>query len=211
MLAFLSLSFSCPKIASWWKKVWWLLIKLLSGALDGGVDGEGEDEEDEAVEDAQDGQATVLWVVLRAWKYELEISLSTVDFLEGTNPVCIIIIALFLSCILDVYWCSGLLIIPNTAEPVITSVIGYSTHSQQHIFRKVRSRNFIVNQSQQQEVNGRAVYFCCHEKYTKPLSANHWTTEWWPCSIFQRKELQAAWQLELEVGNIICLKRKHFS
>ena len=83
-------------------------------------------------------------------------------FLEGTNPVCIIIIiALFLIliCILDVYWCSGLLIIPNTAEPVITSVIGYSTHSQQHIFRKVRSRNFIVNQSQQQEVKGRAVYF----------------------------------------------------
>ena len=40
--------------------------KLLSGALDGGVDGEGEDEKDEAVEDAQDRQTTVLWVVLGA-------------------------------------------------------------------------------------------------------------------------------------------------
>ena len=40
--------------------------KLLSGALDGGVDGEGENEEDEAVEDAQDGQTAVLRVVLWA-------------------------------------------------------------------------------------------------------------------------------------------------
>ena len=41
------------------------VTKLLSGALDSGVDGEGEDEEDEAIEDAQDWQAAVLWVVLR--------------------------------------------------------------------------------------------------------------------------------------------------
>ena len=50
--------------------------KLLSGALDSGVDGEGEDEEDEAVEDAQDRQAAVLWVVLRAWKFQIWVILS---------------------------------------------------------------------------------------------------------------------------------------
>ena len=58
---FQSLTFPCPKIG--------LVItftKLLSGALDGGVDGEGEDEEDEAVKDAQDGQTAVLRVVLWA-------------------------------------------------------------------------------------------------------------------------------------------------
>ena len=55
-------------------KIWQNLTtvtKLLSGALDSGVDGEGEDEEDEAVEDAQDRQTAVLWVVLWAWKYQI--------------------------------------------------------------------------------------------------------------------------------------------
>ena len=53
--------FSVPKFFFFVKKT-----KLLSGALDGGVYGEGEDEEDEAVEDAQDRQTAVLGVVLWA-------------------------------------------------------------------------------------------------------------------------------------------------
>ena len=63
------LSFSLVLKFAFWKSH--IFRKLLSSALDGGVDGEGEDEENEAVEDAQDGKATVLWVVLRTWKDQL--------------------------------------------------------------------------------------------------------------------------------------------
>lgn len=68
MLSLLLSFFLVLKFAFWKSQTSW---ELLSSALDGGVDGEGEDEEDQAVEDAQDGKATVLWVVLRTWKEQL--------------------------------------------------------------------------------------------------------------------------------------------